>query len=211
MNRYLRLAVALLAFFAFFAVFAVFASAQEPELSPSEETYQIFLALVGAPDSYSPDVIAYAEMFSVNLEETKRRLALQDTIGDLNYQLNTNEAETFAGLWIQHTPTFKVIVKFVGDGEKTIQPYIENNPLESLIEIHPATVSLASLVTEQETAIVLVRDIDVRVDSGIDIKQGVVELYVIEREKFDAELQRLDIQLPAHVEIITVEQLAQPG
>ena len=54
----------------------------------------------------------------------------------------------------------------------------------------------------------LVRPIDVRGDSGIDIRSERVKLYVIEREKFDTELQRLGIQLPHIVDVITVGYLA---
>jgi len=192
-SRYLRA----FTFLVIFALVSIPVAAREPGTTPAENSQNL-------------DAQEYAKLVNVDLDEAGYRLALQNTIGDLNHQLSTTEAETFAGLWVQHTPTFKVITKFIRDGENIIQPYIENGPLERLVEIHPATVSLASLVTEQEIALALIGDVDVQVESGIDMPLGRVELKVIERERFDAELQRRDIQLPAHVEVITVERLAEP-
>jgi|GEM_PF-823890 len=193
MSRYLRAFTLLI----IFALISIPVAAQEPGPSP-------------AGDSQNRDAEEYANTVGVDLDEATYRLALQDEIGDLNEQLSTHEGELFAGLWVEHTPAFKVIAAFIRDGENIIQPYIENGPLESLVEIHPATVSLASLVTEQEVALALISDIDVQVDSGIDMSLERVELKVSERERFDAELQKRDIQLPAHVEVITVERLAEP-
>jgi len=88
MFRYLRVAV-MLFFVFFFPVIPIWA--QEP---------------APAKDARQQDTTEYAKTYGVDLDEALRRLAFQDEIGNLNYQLTTNEEEeAFAGLWIQHTPS----------------------------------------------------------------------------------------------------------
>ena len=81
-------------------------------------------------DPFTMEAEAYAEDFGTTLEEAIRRLKLQTTIGELDQQLTSNESETFAGLWIQHEPTFAALARFTRDGENTIQPYISGGDLE---------------------------------------------------------------------------------
>ena len=57
----------------------------------------------------------------------------QDAAGILGAALEQYEAETFAGLWLQHEPEYRVVVAFTRDGEKTIRPYVADTPLANLI------------------------------------------------------------------------------
>ena len=40
-----------------------------------------------------------------------------------------------AGLWIQHTLRFRVIVQFTHGGEEAIRPYIEARPLADIVKV----------------------------------------------------------------------------
>ncbi|MBE2197815.1 MAG: hypothetical protein IAE79_04335 [Anaerolinea sp.] len=97
-----------------------------------------------------PDAQAYAAALGVSLEEASRRLQLQNSIGELGAALQANEADTFAGLWLEHEPAYKVVVAFVGDGEEVIRPYLTNPALADIIEIRAAQYTLAELQTAQQ-------------------------------------------------------------
>jgi hypothetical protein len=133
---------------------------------------------------------------------------LQDFAGDLDAELSAKEADTFAGLWIQHTPQFQIIVQFTQDGKETIRPYIENGPLADIIDVRIADVTLAELEATQAAALLKVRDFDIPVESGINGFENRVELYVIERSRFETILQETRIQLPDNVDVITVDELS---
>lgn len=129
------------------------------------------------------DAQGYAEEHGLDLEEAIARLRLQAPAGELGAELAANEADTFAGAWIQHTPEFRIIVQFTESGEDTIRPYIESGPLSDLVEVRAASVTLAELEVTQETAWLMVRDLGVPVESGINVFKNYVELYVVEREQ----------------------------
>jgi hypothetical protein len=67
-------------------------------------------------------------------------------------ELEQNEGGTFAGLWIQHEPAYRVRVAFNRDGEETIRPYVGGTPLAGLIKVRAAT-----LMTLQPSAVFLGR------------------------------------------------------
>jgi hypothetical protein len=91
----------------------------------------------------------YARAYCVSVEEAERRMEIQlrgstgprtepgppppppapdADIGTLQGNLRANESDTFAGLWIQHEPTYGVIVAFTRDGAATLAKYT-NDPL----------------------------------------------------------------------------------
>jgi len=156
------------------------------------------------------DAQVYASDQGISLDEAIRRLQLQRPIGELNAQLIANERDTFAGLWIQHDPEYRVIVQFTRDSEATIQPYIDNGPLADIVEVRTARVSLAQLEIAQSLVMKAIHDLGVTVNSGINVFENSVELYVIERSQLEAALQEANIQFPEYVKIITVKELSTP-
>ena len=62
-----------------------------------------------------------------------------DAISTLQKRLQIGEADTFAGLWVEHEPQYRVVVAFTHDGQETIGKYVApDSELAGLIEIHPA-------------------------------------------------------------------------
>ena len=102
------------------------------------------------------DTRYYATRYGVDVAEAVRRLQFMDSVGQLDAQLTTNEPATFAGLWIQHTPDFRVIARFTRNGEATIRPYIEHAPLAQIVEVRPANATRSDLKVAQEEAIGIV-------------------------------------------------------
>ncbi len=150
------------------------------------------------------DAEAMAQALGITVEEALSRSLAQDAIGELGAALEAQEADTFAGLWIQHTPEYRVVVAFTRDGARTLRPYVEGTSLESLIEVRTAAVTLAELKAEQAEAHRLLEALGLPVSSGLNVQTNQVELYVTDRPRFDAALQAADARLPAHVVVITI-------
>ena len=159
-----------------------------------------------SPEGVSPalaqDARMYADDFGVSLEEALTRLILQGPAGELSGNLEANEADTFAGLWIQHEPEFRVIVMFTRNSEKTIRPYIEDGPLEEIVEVRNAETTLLELQRSQTNANKIVTGLGFRVASGINVFENRVELYATDAAQLEAALTESGLTLPAHVQII---------
>jgi hypothetical protein len=81
------------------------------------------------------DAQEYVKRFGVSLEEAYYRLDLQEAIGKLGAELMVSEADSYAGMWIQHEPDYRVIVRFTERGEETLLPYLADSPLAGLVEV----------------------------------------------------------------------------
>lgn len=156
------------------------------------------------------DAVEYAADQGITLDEAIRRLRLQELTGELATKLMANEEHRFAGLWIQHTPTFRIIVQLTSGTIETIQPYLANSILTSEIEVRNVRVPLATLRMDQEFAIRTLQKLDLPVNSGINVAQNRVELYVTDRQKLDHALATAAIHLPATISVISVKALAAP-
>lgn len=165
-------------------------------------------------DPLARDAQWYADDQGVSLEEAIRRLELQEelSLSGLGPALEANEGDTFAGLWIQHEPEYRFVVLFTRDGEETIRPYIEGEPWASIVEVrNGAGATLKEIEAAQAQAGRLVRELDIRADSGINVQENQVELYVTDKARLDAALREADLRLPDHVAVIEVERLAEPA
>ena len=149
----------------------------------------------------------YASAMKVDLDEVIHRLKLQSNIGDLDAELTKKEGATFAGLWIQHQPEYRAIVQFTRNGEATIQPYIENGPLAGMVEVRMASVTLNELETARDQASRVVQELGIHAHSGINVLENRAELYVLDPMQLDDALQKVDLKLPANVEVIKVDEL----
>lgn len=117
----------------------------------------------------------YARAYCVSVEEAERRIEIQnrgaigprtepgppppppapdDSIGLLAQTLHEREGDTFAGLWIQHRPTYGVAVAFTRDAAATLAKYT-SDPL--YVPVDRPGPSLTQLRAAQEQ---LMRDLD---------------------------------------------------
>ncbi|MBI5962692.1 MAG: hypothetical protein HY863_04395 [Chloroflexi bacterium] len=97
---------------------AVNAPLQATQTHPNQEAYP------------NPDAETYAKNYGISLDEAFRRFHLQDVAGELQATLREKEADTFASIWLEHTPEFKIVVLFTRDAERTIQPIVIPNNVE---------------------------------------------------------------------------------
>ncbi|MDY6911118.1 MAG: hypothetical protein SVM79_01985 [Chloroflexota bacterium] len=170
----------------------------------SAQTTTPTTALVEVSDALRRDAEKMAEQMGISVDEALRRLKLQNPIGILGAELERQEADTFAGLWIQHEPEYRIIVAFTRDGERTIRPYIEDSPIAGQVEVRTAEATYEELKSAQREAHRLLDEVGLSVDSGINVMENQVELLVTDRPMFDTTLEEADMQLPDHVEAITV-------
>lgn len=166
-------------------------------------------------DALDRDARSYAADYGVDVDEAVRRLQLQETIGDLDAKLESNEASTFGGLWIEHGPAksdFKVMVRFTRNGEQTLQEYgkyVANGPLSGMVEVRGAEATLATLKSKRDQAVDDLARLGVSVDSGINIRENKAEIYVVERGRLDTAMSENHITLPSKTELITVGSLSR--
>ncbi|HLL40915.1 MAG TPA: hypothetical protein VK357_14820 [Rubrobacteraceae bacterium] len=187
--------------------------AQGPEEADNQGDEEADDARLDPDDPLGRDAETYAKDQDVSLEEAVRRLGLQEDVSfeELQPALVENEQDTFAGLWIQHRPEYRVVVLFTRDGEETIQPYIEGKRWADIVAVrNGASATLAEPKAEQAEAGRIVRDLGISFGGGIRQQENRVEIDVRNWRKFDAVLREADAWLPEHVVVFEVRSFPQP-
>lgn len=199
------------------------AFAQEDKPSVAEACPNLTAEQVHAIENYKGQFSEnawYARTYCVSVEEAERRMAIQlrdaigpktepgprpapdpNAIGTVAARLREEEAATFAGLWIEHSPEYRVVVAFTRDGAKTLAKYTSDPLFVPLDRPGPAH---AELRATQERLIEALQRIGVRWASmGTDEKQGVVEVQLgQDAASIRAAAARGDIELPDHVRLV---------
>ena len=153
----------------------------------------------------------YANQHGVTVDEALERFKLQDIAGKLSEDLITNEADTLAGYWIEHTPKFKLVILFTRDAEDIIKPYLQKyKELADLIEVGTAKISLVELQNIQNEVSSSAVNMGIPVDSDIDVYKNRVLIYVVDRAQFDRAVLDGKLILPDYIDVITVDSLATP-
>ena len=147
----------------------------------------VFLAPAGsAAGQDSPDgpllqdAKHYATTYDVEVDEALSRLRRQAAIGKLNAELAEKERATFAGLWVQHEPSYLIIVQLAGGGEGRLQRLLQSEEFHELypfVDVRPAKRSLQALAAIQAAAHKAARAQGVPVESSIDIPKNRVSLF----------------------------------
>ncbi|CAG0937598.1 Large cysteine-rich periplasmic protein OmcB [Thermoflexales bacterium] len=161
--------------------------------------------------AYRNDAEAYVAAFGGTIDEAVRRLKLQGPITQLDAVLQTQEKTTFAGLWIEHTPRFRVVAQFTQGGEETVLPYIQNGPLTDLVEVQTVPISLEQLRVTHSNVIRDIQATDTPAESDIDLKANRIKVYITgDTQQLEATLSVAGHPLPSNVQIVEVAQLSQP-
>ncbi|MBT4512074.1 MAG: hypothetical protein HOC20_07705 [Chloroflexi bacterium] len=174
-----------------------------------DEAIQAMSNPANGDDALMRDAKCYAKDWGISIDEALKQLELQDTIGELGAKLTEQESDTFGGLWIQHIPEYRIVVQFTDNGEKTLQPYIENGPLIDSVEVRTVDTSLKDLKAIQRATITAVQDMRIPFESALVVSKNTIELYAIEK---DAQVLAANKNiLPGKVDIISVDELSKPG
>jgi hypothetical protein len=89
---------------------AIDAAAQEVPAHPGPPVRRATAAEV-----IQADARAYAAQFNVGVDEAVRRLRAQEQQGDVIDRLRKANPGRFAGLWVEHQPEFRIVVRLAGD------------------------------------------------------------------------------------------------
>lgn len=147
----------------------------------------------------------YAADYGVTLGEAQRRLGLQDLAGQLDATLQVAQPGTFAGLWIEHRPAFRVVVSFTATS--TLSQYVTGGPLASVSEARQAAVPLAQL--RADIAGISKVAPHAPLEAGITVQENRIDVYVTSREQFEAFVRRTGFRLPATATIRVVPALSK--
>jgi hypothetical protein len=158
----------------------------------------------GMADSLRQVAEEMAASWGVSVEEAYQRLRSEDPIGTLQAELTEWEADTFAGLWIEHEPQYRVVVAFTRDGEETLEPYLANRSIPGLT-IRQARFTYAELEGMQAQAMRELDKLDFEVHVLFFVQDNRVEVHVSDRAWFEEELRRVGARLAEGVELVVVQ------
>lgn len=148
------------------------------------------------------DAAAYAQTYGVSQVEAARGLRLQDEIGALNAALERTEAATFAGLWIEHTPRYRVVARFTRDWERTLSRHVSGTPLATMAEARPANYTLAMLETDIEVVAAALSGGPFT--ASVNVRENRIDIEADTREELESHLRARETRLPASAHIVVM-------
>jgi hypothetical protein len=160
------------------------------------------------PDALAIDAEVYARYNKVSVNEALERLKFQQAAGELNARLVSQESDTFAGLWIQHAPDFRIVVQFTGDGEAALRPYLTKN-IAGVIDLRSAKISLKQLEIDQEVSLTALKEAGIHADTSINISKNRIDINMPDVVLATSTLKS-NLKLPADAVLLPVKSLAQP-
>jgi hypothetical protein len=140
----------------------------------------------------------YAETLGVPVEEAERRQHHRWAIVELDRRLKTGEPATYAGLAREHSPAYRVVVRFTGNAEATLRRYTS----DPLFVADTAPLSLIALHREHESAIRAMRASGIRYASRPDVRTGTIR--VIVEHPATLERRRASGSVPLSPEVVIV-------
>lgn len=140
---------------------------------------------------------SYAATHNVSVEEAGRRLARQSEIGALQERIAANEGDTFAGLYIEHDPQFRVVVKFTRDSAAILSRYTSDPTFVADF----GAVSYQRLVDAQQSIHQTLRTLGIDAGSVIDIVSGRIRLYVSDPTILRTPAVTRVLRLPAFTDV----------
>lgn len=137
------------------------------------------MSVCASPSEGNPVAHTYAQTYGVSVDEAARRLARQADIGALEQRMQTERPDTFAGLYIEHRPAYRVVVRFTGDAQAQLAAYTG----DPLYVAQTAPRSLQVLRGTQDLLGQRLHAAGIEFMSGTDVKTSQVDIYVLDVEK----------------------------
>jgi hypothetical protein len=92
-----------------------------------------------------PDALSYAKANNVSVQEAAYRLSVHAEAGELDAALAETYPDTYAGLWLQHQPDFRIIVQFTESAELPLAKAVLPPDLALLVDVIRVKYSLREL------------------------------------------------------------------
>lgn len=117
---------------------------------------------------------SYAQEYSFTQQEAEARLRETKYIGEIASRMENGSPASFAGLYIDNSPNYRVVARFVGEAKQELLKYT-NDPL-FVAEAAPR--SLRSLKNQNATLVNQLKVFGIDFSTSIDIKTSSIDLYV---------------------------------
>lgn len=150
---------------------------------------------------------AYAKKFSVSTEEAARRMERQREAGRLRATLARQEAAIFGGMYIEHSPQWRAVVRFTQSPQQTLARYTQ----DPMFSAEQAEVSYEALLRTQSA--LRAQLVALGIDSGSQVleKTGTVEFFVLDPDRVRSLAATGALRLPANVQLTRVPDLDRDG
>lgn len=164
-------------------------------------------------DAIDQDAFEYAQQYSVTMEQARQRLQWQILVGGFEERLAGRYPDSFAGLWIDHAPTFQIVVLMTQpeQARSTMDRMLANGPLSDRVVTRQARHSLKELQDHKTLARDAVIGFGELADFDIDVRTNQVVLYTRSQSQFNRSLSKSRQALPETVRVEEVEELAKPA
>jgi hypothetical protein len=116
----------------------------------------------------------YAEYKCISTPEASKQMQMERDAGKLNGRLQREQPDTFSGLYIQHDPEFRVVVRFTGNAVKKLAAYT----LDPVYVAETAPRSLEMLRATQEEIGVQLTKAKIEYASEVDVETSSLIVYV---------------------------------
>lgn len=148
---------------------------------------------------------SYAEYRGISKEDALRQFYIEEEEGPLQAEIRRHESETFAGLWIQHEPEFRIVVAFTSGGTETLHKYLGDTPLSEVIEVRNANLSIVELDAIRHEVQQIIELAGIPFESASYLQRNKIEIYVLNHDEVFTALANAEYSLPDAVSIIQVE------
>jgi hypothetical protein len=143
------------------------------------------------------DFRMYARNFGVSIQEAKRRFNLRHKIGNLEENLRKNNPDTFAGLWLEHTPKFRLVAQFSDTPKQDFTAYVDSE-VAAITDTQAAAVSLADLEKMRNDALETIAN------EGIAYGTHVGQPSTVVPNSYDAIYMPIDRLAGIYVSLLTI-------
>lgn len=137
--------------------------------------------------STDPATRHYAEAMRIGTFEATQRMEAERAAGKLSARLQVERPETFAGLYIEHTPEFKIVVRFTGDASTQLSAYTKDRLY--IAEAAPRSLEVLR-ATQQEVASQL-NKAGIEFAISLDLKSSTVDVFVRDPETTQVKIAKL--------------------
>lgn len=172
-------------------------------------------SLTNVPSPSASELETYIKQFGVSVTEAARQIRIQKTAGALDSIFRNREKETYSGLWIEHSPEFRVVIQFKYDAQNTYLPYSYYlvPDLRSSIILKTVGYSLVQLEQAQLEVSSSLHTLGIQADSEIDIAKNrvIINVKSSDRANFENAIRDGKLVLPDSVEVIWTDSLATPA
>jgi hypothetical protein len=159
------------------------------------------------------DTGSYAENEGISVDGALQRSRMTDIAGRLDADLTANETETFAGLWIEHSPEFKIVVLFTENPQQTLQPYLSKDymtkEVADILDVRTARVSLAELVRVQTELLSSLEDLDIHAGSAeVNVFENNILMFLNQANKraIDQAVENGLVEVPDYVVVKAIPE-----